>query len=98
MLKCRKGSDYVPAERTRSSRQQSTGSSGLLPHQMICGSCASVIPLEHQICPICRAVLLDEPCIGCGGTWQMTRLDGHLAGFCQRCNWYVTSEGLVRIS
>jgi len=98
MLKCRKGSDYVPAERTRSSRQSSSGHSGLLPHEMICGSCATVIPLEHQTCPSCRAVLLDEPCIGCGGTWRMTRLNGDLAGFCQRCNWYVTSEGLVRIS
>jgi hypothetical protein len=98
MLKCRKGSDYVPAERTRSSRQRSSGSSVLLPHQMICGSCASVIPLELVTCPNCSSVLLDEPCIGCGGTWRMTRLNGDLAGFCERCNWYVTSEGLVRTS
>lgn len=99
MLKCRKGSNYVPEQMERTGRNRRTASSaGLLPNQMICGSCAQVIPLELVNCPSCRAVLLDELCVGCGGSWRMTRLNGDLAGYCQPCDWYVTSDGLFRIT
>lgn len=70
---------------------------GIRNDQMFCGSCEQIIPLGHTACPLCGVTLLDQACIGCGGSWQMARLDGDLAGYCTTCDWYITSSGLFRL-
>ena len=97
MMKCRRGSDYSGGE-VAPRRQSRQSGLTLSENQMVCGTCKHIIPLGHTDCPSCGDQLLDEPCVGCGGEWQMTRLEGELAGFCSRCDWYVTSDGLVRLT
>jgi uncharacterized paraquat-inducible protein A len=97
MVKCRRGSNYSGGE-VASRRQSHQSGFALSENQMVCGACKQIIPLGHTDCPSCGNQLLDEPCVGCGGEWQMTRLEGELAGFCSRCDWYVTSDGLVRLT
>lgn len=96
MVNCRRGSDYSGGHRETRQVENRNGLT-LSANQMVCGSCAQVIPLGHTDCPQCGDRILDELCVGCGGEWQMTKLKGELAGFCSTCNWYVTSDGLVRL-
>ena len=89
--RCRKGASV---ESSYESTQQTQEASD--PNYYRCLNCGREAPIGASTCVYCQHKFMDDSCFRCKGDWQLKRLDGELAMYCPRCDWYMTEKGLVR--